>query len=125
MSFYDCFGPAAPGEPERLETLVAEVHNTPWNERYCYVLPRERGRLQVSIANEEPGRERFFAASLDLERREIGGAALARSLVSHPFMTGRILAGIYAQAWRLRRKAVSTFPQPDGGVLAAARPEAP
>lgn len=26
---------------ERLETIVAEVHNTPWGERHCYVLPRE------------------------------------------------------------------------------------
>ncbi len=34
VSFYYCFDP---GE-ERIETIVAEVHNTPWGERYCYVL---------------------------------------------------------------------------------------
>lgn len=25
---------------ERVETIVAEVHNTPWGERHCYVFPR-------------------------------------------------------------------------------------
>jgi DUF1365 family protein len=153
VSFYYCFD-----RDERLETLVAEVHNTPWNERYCYVLSREgdaagtlrfRGdkvfhvspfmgmdqtyhwkvsepgeTLHVSIANEEQGRGRFFGVQLDLERREITGANLARCLSAHPFMTGRIVAGIYAQAWRLRRKGVPTFPHPgapQGGVV---RPEA-
>jgi DUF1365 family protein len=34
VSFYYCF--EATGVA--VETIVAEVHNTPWNERYCYVL---------------------------------------------------------------------------------------
>jgi len=154
VSFYYCFDPAG----ERVETLLAEVHNTPWNERYCYVLSREgphagptlrfRGAkafhvspfmgmdqtyhwkvtepgetLHVSIANEEEGRGRFFGVSLDLERREITGASLVRSLAAHPFMTGRIVAGIYAQAWRLRRKGLPIFPHPgelDGVVRSEA-----
>jgi len=33
VSFYYCFG-----ESESLEFLVAEVTNTPWGERHCYVL---------------------------------------------------------------------------------------
>ena len=36
VSFYYCF--AADGE--RLETIVAEVTNTPWGERHAYVLAR-------------------------------------------------------------------------------------
>jgi len=155
VSFYYCWDRAG----ERVETLVAEVHNTPWNERYCYVMPREEGAvgpllrfreakgfyvspfmgmeqtyhwkvrepgetLHVSIANEEEGRGRFFAVSLDLARREITGLNLARSLAAHPFMTGRILAGIYAQALRLRRKGVPTFPHPGApDPRVRARPE--
>ena len=40
VSFYYCYSAAdSKGEGERrLETIVAEVHNTPWDERYCYVL---------------------------------------------------------------------------------------
>jgi DUF1365 family protein len=33
-SFFYCYGPSG----ERVEAVVAEVHNTPWNERHCYVL---------------------------------------------------------------------------------------
>ncbi|MDH3253973.1 MAG: DUF1365 domain-containing protein [Acidobacteriota bacterium] len=34
VSFYYCFDETG----EHLETLVAEVNNTPWGERHCYVL---------------------------------------------------------------------------------------
>lgn len=34
VSFYYCFDTAG----ERVETIVAEVNNTPWNEKHCYVL---------------------------------------------------------------------------------------
>jgi DUF1365 family protein len=37
VSFYYCFDAAA----ERVETIVAEVNNTPWGERHCYVLSGE------------------------------------------------------------------------------------
>lgn len=35
VSFYYCFG----ADGETLDTIVAEVTNTPWGERKCYVLP--------------------------------------------------------------------------------------
>jgi DUF1365 family protein len=34
VSLYFCFDAAG----ARVEAIVAEVHNTPWNERHCYVL---------------------------------------------------------------------------------------
>ena len=34
VSFYYCFD----GEDRRVDTIVAEVTNTPWGERHCYVL---------------------------------------------------------------------------------------
>lgn len=37
ISLYYCFDESG----ERLETVVAEVSNTPWGERHCYVLPDE------------------------------------------------------------------------------------
>ncbi len=48
VSFYYCFDAAG----ERVETIVAEVNNTPWGEQYCYVLgggdadPSGRRRFQ-------------------------------------------------------------------------------
>ena len=35
VSFFYCYDPTG----QRLETIVAEVMNTPWHERHCYVLP--------------------------------------------------------------------------------------
>jgi hypothetical protein len=35
-SFYYCWDP----DDERLETIVVEIHNTPWGERYTYVMDR-------------------------------------------------------------------------------------
>ena len=37
VSFYYCFDKA----DERVETIVAEVNNTPWGEQHCYVLHGE------------------------------------------------------------------------------------
>lgn len=34
VSFYYCYAAAG----EHVETIVAEIHNTPWGERHCYVL---------------------------------------------------------------------------------------
>ncbi len=34
VSFYYCFD----ADDQQLETIVAEVNNTPWGERFCYVL---------------------------------------------------------------------------------------
>lgn len=37
VSFYYIFD----ADDTRVETVVAEIHNTPWGERHCYVLPRD------------------------------------------------------------------------------------
>jgi DUF1365 family protein len=37
-SFYYCYDP----EDTRVETIVVEIHNTPWAERHCYVLGTEQ-----------------------------------------------------------------------------------
>ena len=39
VSFYFCYEE----DGSRVETVVAEVHNTPWGERHCYVLRRTAG----------------------------------------------------------------------------------
>ena len=36
-SFYYCYNPADNG----VDTIVVEIHNTPWRERHCYVLGAE------------------------------------------------------------------------------------
>jgi DUF1365 family protein len=53
VSFYYCFSES----DDRVEAIVAEVHNTPWGERHCYVLDRranldEGKRLRFRFAKE-------------------------------------------------------------------------
>ena len=123
VTFHYAFTPE--GE---LDAVVADVSNTPWNERHRYVLGAEGGRvdarttktfhvspflpmdheyrfrfaapgdaLSASIENFAGG-ERVFDARLELERREIDGPALARTLVRFPWMTAQVVGGIYWQA---------------------------
>jgi len=125
VSFYYCFDERG----ERVDTVVAEITNTPWNERHAYVLKgyglRFRfakafhvspfmpmgieydwrfttpgGRLAVHMQNHREGR-RVFDATLALERREIGAGSLAAVLARFPLMTFQVLGAIYWQALRL------------------------
>ncbi len=137
VTFYYCFDAA----DTRVETLVAEITNTPWNERHAYVLTEamNRGRaralryrfrkafhvspfmemgidydwrfsapgatLAVHMEDHKAG-EKLFDATLTLARREIGGASLASVLLAFPFMTAKVVGGIYWQALRLWLKRV-------------------
>lgn len=153
ISLYYCFEPGG----ERVQAVLAEVTNTPWNERHTYVLPAsegdaERSTLAVECDKEfhvspfmdmdfryrwrigRPGRELglaivnlrqgrpYFDASLRLARREITTRSLAHALLRYPFMSARVLAAIYWEALKLRRKGVPEFPHPDetGGQEAGA-----
>lgn len=53
VSFYYCFD----REGKNVETIIVEIHNTPWGELYCYVLGEER--------NGGTGKEKKFRLSKD------------------------------------------------------------
>ncbi len=137
VSFYYCYEE----DGQTLDTIVAEVNNTPWGERDTYVLPVSQNkssgdafrfqpakkmhvspfmpmeidydwsftnpgdRLNVFMGNYVSG-ERLFSASIALERSEITAGSLARVLVTFPFMTMKVITGIYWQALRLWLKRV-------------------
>jgi DUF1365 family protein len=136
VSFYYCFGT----DGERLETVVAEVTNTPWGERHAYVLggdssggsekllhvspfmgmdqrydwraPAPGATLSVNIESSERGR-RVFDATLGLRRTGLSPAALARVTARYPAATLRMLLLIYGHAVALKLRGVPVHPHPE------------
>ena len=143
VSFYYCYDQ----DDLSVETIVAEINNTPWGERFLYVLDdssseagsiRKHYRFQkafhvspfmdmdydyewqfiepdedlmVHMINLKEGR-RMFDATLQMKRHPITGPALARLLIQYPFMTGKVVGGIYWQALRLWLKRCPFYPHP-------------
>ena len=136
VSFYYCFDET----DSNVETIVAEVNNTPWNEQHCYVLSSKRNegntrnkryrfdkqfhvspfmemnikydwrflepdnQLNVHMENHQKdsnGNSKVFDATLVMKRHSITGFSLAKTLFSFPFMTGKVIVGIYYQALKM------------------------
>lgn len=130
ISMYYCFDSSG----ERVEALAAEVTNTPWGERHVYACKGRDGhfakrfhvspflgmeadyrlrattpgdRLQVHVESRRSDRA-DFDATLSLARRELGAAPLFR----YPLQSLRVVAGIYAQAARLKLKGAPYHAHP-------------
>lgn len=58
VSFYFCFD----ADDREVETVVAEVNNTPWGERHCYVIPAE-----VALEAKVSGGRKILRAEHDKE----------------------------------------------------------
>jgi uncharacterized protein len=125
VSFYYCF--AVDGET--LETVLAEVTNTPWGERHAYIagddlakalhvsplMPMDqRYRFKapapgdtLSVHIESAGRDgKAFDATLNLRRRPFALRPLLRGTAL------RTLPLIYAHALALRLRGVPGHPHP-------------
>jgi len=83
----------------------------PMEMEYAWRFSNPAEQLAIFMSNHEQGR-RVFEAHLDLRRRPITGATLARALLRFPPMTITVHAGIYLQALRLWWKGTPVHPHP-------------
>ena len=147
VSFYYCFG----ADGRTLEAVVAEVSNTPWNERHVYAVRagpvgveaelakrfhvspffgmEQRYRWRLDIPGErltvemasEEGGREVFRARLALRRRPWSAASLWRAALRQPLMSWKVHAAIYWQALRLWLKGVPVHLHPATRAAQAAR----
>jgi len=95
--------------------LGKEFHVSPFMEMsldYDWRFTEPAQRLAVHMENRKDG-EKFFDATLRLERSEINGYSLARVLLIYPAITMRIVIGIYWQALRLWMKRCPVYDHPN------------
>ena len=135
LSLFYCF------EGDSLQYLVGEVHNTPWDQRYVYVLTLANApltseknfhvspfmpmdlrytwrldtpgqKLKVSIDADQLG-EKLFSVTMRLNSQPITKSSLNRMIGRFPMMALRTLMLIYYQAFRLWLKRVPIFTHPE------------
>lgn len=95
--------------------VAKEFHVSPFMDMrmgYHWTIATPGEQLMVSVQGSDADGA-LFDADLQLERVAISAGRLARNLVAHPFMTGKVIAAIYWQAFRLLLKGAPFFAHPN------------
>lgn len=126
INFFFCY------QNKTAKFMLAEVSNTPWNERHYYLVDINNAldtpkafhvspfmdlnmhykwkinppdnKLTIAIDNYNP--KRIFSAGLSLSRKEFNHNNLKLMLYRFPLMTIKIILGIYWQALKLFIKGI-------------------
>ncbi len=63
VSFYYCFDE----DDQQVEAIVAEVNNTPWGERYCYVLSEKMNQGKATNKRYSPAKEMHVSPFMPMD----------------------------------------------------------
>lgn len=111
LSLYYCFD----ARGQRLDAVVAEVNNTPWNERHCYVLnAQQAGRLKTLAAEHRKAFHvsPFLGMELDYQWRmttpgdRLGVQIDACDKSGKPFAASLALRRVEPTGWQMARVLV-------------------
>lgn len=125
---------------DAIRYMVAEVSNTPWNERYHYLVPLDKNKVNhpkqfhvspfMDLAMEYHWRvktddeqvkividnyrenEQVFNASLHLYRNPLSAQVIKKTIRTFPAMTLSVVKGIYWHALQLFLKKVPFISHP-------------
>jgi len=136
VSFYYCYG-----KDEYLKAIIAEINNTPWNQRHSYCIDmrihesknfskdfhispfmpmdidynwrfsRPTEKIDIKMKNFHQ-EQLMFDADLNLERREWSYKTAIKMSMMYPLIPLKIVWGIYYQALRLKLKKVPFYDHP-------------
>ncbi len=125
-------------EAGKFTHLLAEVSNTPWDERHCYLVDLEtqddtdkafhvspynpldmqykwrikQPSVKLNLVLECHKTDKHFTAAIALNRVELNNTTLRKSLLQFPHMTIKTVFGIYWQALKLFIKKVPIYNHP-------------
>jgi DUF1365 family protein len=142
VNFYYCFD-----QDEQWRYLLAEVSNTPWNERHYYAIPAQDNwqhdkafhvspfnpmdqhyqwqlkplgeTAQLCIQVHRQNKE--FEAGIHFNRQRFNGKNLLKLMIKMPLMPVSIVWGIYSHAFKLWRKKAPFYSHPDQSTVTSER----
>ena len=137
VNFYYLFD-----EKDQWRYLLAEVSNTPWNEKHYYAIPAgkhwqhkkafhvspfnpldqhyqwqlnplgDSAQLHIHVYRNDGDTQKEFEAGINLQRSDISNHLLLKLLIKTPLIPLKILYGIYSHAFRLWRKSAPFYDHP-------------